>query len=271
MKIAASTSTTRELPIPEAMELVARTGYEGLEIWVEHIWKQRQAPVALRRLASELRLLLTMHGPQRDLNVTSSNAGIRAESQRQYLAALEDAAELGAELIVLHPGALSSSGDDPTAFWPILREFFAVVAERGDELGVRVGVENMERRRLEFVTSPEAVLSLISAIGSGRLGITLDLAHCLYDGQEVGLDGLASHVCHVHISGSTRDKVHVPLDEGIYGMREAVERLVPLYGGVVAIEGFVRGQAPHVLRRNYDLARLWLEGSSLPAAGSATV
>lgn len=269
MRIAASTSTTRELPIPEAMELVCRTGYEGLEIWVEHIWKQRQAPAGLRRRASKLGLALTMHGPQRDLNVTSSNAGIKAESQRQYLAALEEAAELGAEVIVLHPGALSSSGDDPASFWAPLEEFFAVVAEKAAALGVRVGIENMERRRLEFVTTPQAVLRLISSIGAASLGITLDLAHILINGDDVEFDGLALHICHTHISGSTREKVHVPLDEGVYGMREAVQRLQRLYGGMAAIEGFVRGQAQQVLRRNYEVARLWLEAPTLDAARPA--
>lgn len=105
MKIAASTTTTRELPLLETLGIVRDLGYDALEIWAEHLWEQGVDPGRLGAETAARGLALSVHGPTRDLNVTSANPGIRAESQRQYFAALDDAAALQASVVVFHPGA----------------------------------------------------------------------------------------------------------------------------------------------------------------------
>jgi sugar phosphate isomerase/epimerase len=258
MRIAASTSTTRELPLGEAVGLAADLGYDAIEVWAEHLWDQGVAPGVLRAAAASRGLDLTLHGPQRDLNVTSTNAGIRRESQRQYLSALDDAAAMGASLVVFHPGATSSSGDDAAAFWPPLDEFFRKIAERAAALGLRAGIENMERRHLEFVTTPELVVGLLTCIGHPALGLTLDLAHQFYNGDDLHLEGLRPHLLHVHVSGSTREKVHVPLADGIHVLQPSLVALAGFFSGLVTIEGFVRGRAREVLQENIQTIRAWL-------------
>lgn len=259
MRIAASTTTTRELPLLEVMDLVRDLGYAALEVWTEHLWDQGFAPLRLRSEAAARGLALTLHGPARDLNVTSTNSGIRTESQRQYLAALEEAAEMGAEVVVLHPGALSSNGDDPDAFWPPMEAFFGRVAERAALLGLRVGIENMERKRLEIVTDLHLAAGLVRRIGAASLGLTLDVAHVLYNGDPVALGGFEQYIYHVHISGSTHEKAHVPLAQGIFDARSALEALRRFYGGTVAIESFERNRAREVLAENHRVMAAWLD------------
>lgn len=264
MRIAASTATTREMPLLEVLDLVHSLGYPALEVWAEHLWDQGIAPAHLKSEAAARELALTLHGPTRDLNVTSTNSGIRVESQRQYLAALEDAREMGAEVVVLHPGALSSSGDDPAAFWPLMEAFFGRVAERAARLGLKVGIENMEHKRLELVTSLDLAAGLVRRINASSLGLTLDVAHVLYNGDLVALDGMEQHIYHVHISGSTRAKAHVPLGQGVFDARPALAALLRFYGGIVAIESFVRGRVREVLAENHRVMTAWLNG--VPAA-----
>jgi sugar phosphate isomerase/epimerase len=259
VRIAASTTTTRHLPLIEVLDAARDLGYDAVEVWAEHLWDQRMAPGRLGAEARARGLALAVHGPTRDLNVTSSNTGIRVESQRQYLAALDDAAAMGAEVVVLHPGALSSSGDDPAAFWPPVEAFFHEVAVRAEALGMRVGIENMERRRLEFVTTPRLVADLLRRVDSPWLGMTLDVAHVLYNGDGLALDGLEPHVYHVHLSGSTRERVHVPLDDGVFDLAAAMNRLLGFFRGIVAIEGYVRGRERETLVRNRRAVARWLE------------
>lgn len=259
MRIAASTTTTRELPLIEVLDLVRDLGYAALEVWAEHLWDQGLAPSRLRREAAAGGLALTLHGPTRDLNVTSTNPGIREESRRQYLASLDEAAEMGAEVVVLHPGALSSNGDDPGAFWSPMEAFFGRVAERAASLGLRVGIENMERKRLEIVTDPDLAAGIVRRIGSASLGLTLDVAHVLYNGEPVSLDGLERYIYHVHISGSTHEQAHVPLAQGIFDARPALEDLRRFYDGTVAIESFVRDRAREVLAENHRVMAAWLD------------
>lgn len=268
MKIAASTTTTRSLPVLEAVDAVAGLGYDGLEVWVEHLWDQGVPAERVRRAAEARGLALTMHGPQRDLNVTSSNAGIRVESQRQYLAALEDAAALGARVLVLHPGAMSSASDVPEAFWPVLDEFMARVGARAAALGLRVGVENMERRRLEFVTTPEAVIAMLRRVDCPALGLTLDVAHQFYNGGPLDLDTVLPAVVHVHVSGSTREQVHVPLAEGVFPIRPVLAELHRRFDGFAAVEGYVRGRDRKTLAANRATLAEWL-GQTVPAPQDA--
>jgi sugar phosphate isomerase/epimerase len=258
VRIAASTTTTRDLPLLHTLDAAAALGYDAVEIWVEQLWEQEAAPERLAAEAAARGLGLTMHGPTRDLNVTSTNPGIRAESQRQYLAALDEAAALRADVLVLHPGATSSAGDDPSAFWSPLEAFFGQIAERAHGLGQRVGIENMERRPLEFLTDPGSVVRLLQRLRSPSLGLALDVAHILYNGDALVFDGLEAHICHVHLSGSTPKKVHVPLDEGVFDLQPALAGLRRFFTGIVAIEGYVRGRERETLAENRTVLSRWI-------------
>ncbi|MDR7481031.1 MAG: sugar phosphate isomerase/epimerase family protein [Armatimonadota bacterium] len=255
MKIAASTTTTRDLPLADAVRLAGDLGYDALEVWAEHVWEQGVDPRRLGAAATARGLALSVHGPIRDLNVTSSNPAIRAESQRQYLAGLETARELGAAVVVVHPGAMSSSGDAPEAYWPALEEFFGRLADRAGALGLRAGVENMERRRLEIVTTTGLALRLVRAVDRPALGLALDVAHVLYNRDPLDVPALLPHICHVHLSGSTATAVHVPLADGAYDLGPALRALENTYGGIAAIEGYVPGRAPEVLAANLEAMR----------------
>lgn len=240
MRPALSTTSLRSCSVAEAIEAAHRLEYAGVEIWAEHLWARGEDAVALGARAAARGLAVTVHGPSRDLNVTSANPGIREESQRQYRQALADAARLGAALVTFHPGALSSSRDRAEDYWPAQVAFFAALAEAAVAWGITVGVENMEQRPGEFMTHPRDVARLVAEAGVPGLGLTLDVAHLLYNRKPLELDGLEGRIVHVHLSGSTETLVHVPLDEGIYDLAPAVRRLRSFYTGLVAIEGYAR-------------------------------
>jgi len=236
---ALSTTSLRSFPICDAIEAAHRLDYAGVEIWAEHLWARGEDPATLARQAAGYGLTVSVHGPSRDLNVTSTNLGIREESQRQYYRALADAARLGASVVVFHPGSLSSSRDRPEEYWPRLTEFFAALGQTAGDLGITVTVENMEERPGEFVTHPEDVARLVDDAGVSVLGLALDIAHLLFNRKPVDLTGLEGYVKHVHLSGSTATLAHVPLADGLYDLRPPLSQLARFYTGIIAIEGYV--------------------------------
>lgn len=255
MRPALSTTSLRSFTVRASIEAAHRLGYAGIEIWAEHLWSGGESPAALARLAAAHGLVVTVHGPSRDLNVTSSNPGIRSESRRQYRQALEDAARLGARIATFHPGARSSSRDSPDDYWVPMVDFFGGLGAAGARLGVLVAVENMEERPAELITDPRAVARLVDAVGDGRLGLTLDVAHLLFNRKPIDLVGLEAYVRHVHLSGSTETLVHVPLAEGVYPLGPALARLGRFYTGIVAFEGYAPGREMETVeanRRAYD-------------------
>lgn len=250
MKPVLSTTSLRTFTTPQAIETARRLRYAGIEIWAEHLWAREEDPEAVGALAASAGLPLSIHGPGRDLNVTSTNPGIREESRRQYRRALEDAVRLRARVVTFHPGAMSSSRDRPADYWPPLVAFFREVGEMAQRHGLVIGVENMEERRGEFVTNPSDVARLVREAGSPALGLTLDIAHLLFNHKPVRLDGLEDVVRHVHLSGSTHTLVHVPLGEALYDLRPALQALAPFYTGMVAIEGYAAGREMETVEAN---------------------
>lgn len=59
---------------------------------------------ATRETLDDLVLKRTVNSPSRDVNITSSNPGIRRESIQQSIEALEIAAQLEAIVVTVHPG-----------------------------------------------------------------------------------------------------------------------------------------------------------------------
>jgi sugar phosphate isomerase/epimerase len=224
-----------------ALESIARAGFQGAEVWAHHLWDSRTKAEEAGRLANELGLRLSVHAPAYDLNPLSSNPEIRAVSQRQVLGSLEDAHLMGAGLVVVHPGALSSSTDDPEEYWGRLEDFAGQLNERAASLGLTIGIEGMERKRLQFVTDLPA-LERLSAIlernGLDRVGITLDVAHAATLGDPIQFVMNAPRVVHGHLSDNSERKTHALLGEGKVDLSSVIPALLArLPGGMIAIEG----------------------------------
>jgi sugar phosphate isomerase/epimerase len=265
MRPALSTTSLRSFPIRDAIEAAHAMDYAGVEIWAEHFWHRGEDPATLARSAARYGLIVSVHGPSRDLNVTSTNPGIREESQRQYYRALTDAARLNASVVVFHPGSLSSSRDRPEEYWPRLTEFFAALGQTAGRLGITVAVENMEERPGEFVTHPADVARLVDDAGVAALGLALDIAHLLFNRKPVDLTGLEGYIRHVHLSGSTATLAHVPLADGLYDLRPPLSQLARFYTGIIAIEGYAperEMQSVAENRRVFD--QLLLSASTAP-------
>lgn len=242
MKPFLSTTSLRTFTTAQAIETAQRLNYAGIEIWAEHLWARGEDAARLGALAAAGGLAVSLHGPSRDLNVTSANPGIRAESQRQYHRALEDAARLGARVVAFHPGAMSSVRDHAEEYWPVLIEVFRDLGDAAQRLGIILGIENMEERRGEFITNPSDVVRLVAGAQVASLGLTLDVAHLLFNGTPLDLAGIEAYVRHVHLSGSTKTLVHVPLDEAIYALTPPLRALAAFYMGAIAIEGYAEGR-----------------------------
>jgi sugar phosphate isomerase/epimerase len=179
MKAALSSTTLRGFSPAELAGTAERLGYEAVEIWSELLWESGEEVAALGKSIRGKNLGLSIHGPSRDLNVTSLNPGIRNESRAQYMKSLEDAARMEAEIVNLHPGAFSSSHDTAEAFIPEMTDYAGEIAEAAARLGVRVALEVMEVRSGEYVTDIPTAAGIARGVNNSAFGITVDLAHLL--------------------------------------------------------------------------------------------
>jgi sugar phosphate isomerase/epimerase len=246
----------KEQSVTDALEAIARLGYQSAEIWMEHYWSARQRPRTIARVARTLGLGLTLHAASHDVNIISANAGIRRESRQQMKAGIDLAAALEASIVVVHPGSLSSSRGDTGHAWHRLEETVGLLDGWAAERNVWIGLENMERKSGEIFMTPPDIARIFSRTWK-RTRLTLDLAH-----TQTHMDPLAflkqvrpEWIGHVHLSDNSPSKTHLPFGRGELPVPEVLRALAGVYDGIVSLEGYVPGEGEAVLAHNMAYLR----------------
>ena len=236
MEVAISSLLFKSHPLGEVIELARDQGVSWLEVWTEHLWRDDQGDL-LRRLRQS-GLSLSVHGPIGDLNITSSNQGIREESIRQVLQGIEEAAEMGAKVITIHPGFLTGRQDAPEGIWDMQISAFTRFADRGKQLGLVIAMETMERRNKEVVIHPEITNQIIDAVNMDNFGVTFDVSHAHTVMDVVEFIRSLRKISHIHISDTKDGKVHVLMGQGEIAFGAVLEALKEKYDGALVIEGW---------------------------------
>jgi sugar phosphate isomerase/epimerase len=239
-----------------ALELISEAGFGASEVWAQHLWESNVTPEEVRATADNLGLQLSLHAPSYDLNPLSSNPEIRAISRHQILASLETAARMGAELVVVHPGHLSSTTDDEHIYWERLHGFVSDLNSSAAMLGVHVGIEGMEKKKLQFVTHLESLIRLGKMLEPlEHVGITLDIAHAGTLGEPLEYIHQTPKMIHAHLSDSSPGKTHALLGEGDLGLKKLVPKLLARFEGLIAIEGRLAADEPRALKVARDFLK----------------
>lgn len=256
LPLGAATLFYKEQTVSEALEGIARHGFDSAEVWIEHLSHSGESPGEIVQRAKELNLLLTAHATSYDLNTLSTNLGISEESRAQVEGSLQAAAELGARVLVVHPGRRSSTRDRKQDFWPALIAWAEQVDRLAEKLGVRVGMELMEKRPKEIFMLPEDARRFMEH-GWSQTGLTIDTAHM--NTHEDPLQFLRQlepeWIAHVHLSDNNAERTHVPLGQGEIDLPALLTALRAEYAGIVSLEGYVPGRGDEVLSQNMDYLR----------------
>ncbi|WP_209125281.1 sugar phosphate isomerase/epimerase family protein [Alkalihalobacillus sp. BA299] len=255
-KIGSSSELLRNYSLQEATIIFSALGYDVVELWMGHFYKSNLKATEIKSLMKNNNLDFQIHADVRDVNLTSTNQGIRDESLKQMLETIELASEMEAPVVTLHPGRMSSSKDLPDDFWELQLDMFSKIASHAEKYGVNVGVENMEKRSKEFVVTLNDVTKLIRGVNSSHLGLTMDLAHYHSIGdvktfvQQVDLP-----IMNVHISQAAPGKMHLPFSaqtEDTINFDEVLPELIKKYQGPLIIEGYVHGKELETVKENYQ-------------------
>lgn len=260
LKIATASQVLNRFPLHEAIALLAETGYDGIEIWATDLEKQLADKTTSRELVRTSlinnRMDALIHGPVTDhestdktkYNISSRIKRLRDKSIEENLLSMDFADELGSKLIVVHPGHRDNPGDEAdTEYWDLQIDALKILAGKAGQMNMKMAIELMENRGKEFVTLPEDMLRILNAIDSGNTGITFDITHAFTHGPDKPaefLESLKTQIFHVHISGYSDYKTHVPfymssLPSGY--LDAALNKLVRHYSGFITVEGHLKG------------------------------
>ncbi len=118
--------------------------------------------------------LVTVHGTPYDINVAADNPGIREESVRQYMDAIELADRIGAATCTFHPGRSQNTLIPAKVVLDRHVEFGKRVAERIEKTNLLSGFENVPPH-----PDPEWYKSIIDRVDSPKFGMMLDFGHAV--------------------------------------------------------------------------------------------
>lgn len=232
-------------PVAEVIPLIAAAGYGAIEIWVEHVWRFNENPMVLAGVLQSEKLRCTVHCPVMDVNMTSANPGIRAESLRQMLESVVMTRDLGAELLIMHPGKLSSVNDSLETYWQNQRAAFMQIMERADRAGVRVAVENMDaQNKVEVVKTAQDIARVTGLFAPGKLGVIMDTTHMGSVHRILDFIRDCDDIVHVHLSDAIATPngevlLHLALGEGELDFKPILAALLPKYNGILSMETFI--------------------------------
>jgi sugar phosphate isomerase/epimerase len=262
--VALSTASVYPDRTPDAFEVAARLGYDGVEVMVTPDAVSQDVE-ALRRLADYHGVpVLAVHAPC--LLITQRVWG--REPWGKLVRAKDVAEELGARVVVVHPPFR----------WQreYARDFAAGLARMQDETDVVFAVENMFPLRARGAEIAPYAPSW-NPVPGDYPHITLDLSHTAVSGSDAlaMADELGPRLAHVHLadgSGLPNRDEHLVPGRGTQPCAPLLHRLAAEnYQGLVVLE-VKTFRAPTQEARQADLAEaLEFTRANLGAPGEAPV
>jgi sugar phosphate isomerase/epimerase len=255
-----STGFAAPEPIVDILVRSASLGYEGLEILVSRLIASGESAAEVATMARRARMGLTLHAPIGPINLAAAEAAERERARRSAFESLELAVELGASLVVLHPGRVPDEHDDEFA-WGQTFAALDELAPRAERLGVRIGVENMEHRPREVVNTPADCRRLLDPYAGTPIGLTIDFAHAWTHGLVDAFLDLVPRAINVHMSDASAEQTHVAAwGGGAVAIARVCRALGQArYGGAVVIEGTARDGPWDVAAANLRRWREWTD------------
>lgn len=205
----------------------------------------------VERLATLARLVAatgrrpTVHAPFFDLSPGAMEPMVRQITLQRLTQALQAAGQLGAHLMVVHPGYDRWRYPNLAATW--LEHAAATLApllELARQLDCRLALENI------YEETPDTLTALVARLASPWFGHCFDIGHWRLFGrtaQELWLAQIAPHLLHLHLhdNGGQSDD-HLPIGEGSIDFTP----LRPWLTGAGSVSITLEAHGPHELQRS---------------------
>lgn len=209
------TMTTKAWTLREAIDGFTREGVPGITVWRQHLepYGAKEAGRMLRD--SGLRVASLCRGGF----FPASSGQAREDARNDNRRAIDEAAEIGAPLIVLVCGAVPGI-PLPEARQHII-DGIAAVLPQARAAGVRLAIEPLHPMYADnrsAVNTLEQANNMVTALGSEWVGVTVDVYHVWWDAnlegeiRRAGKNILSFHVCDWRTP--TRDLLN---DRGLMG------------------------------------------------------
>jgi sugar phosphate isomerase/epimerase len=247
----------RSEPIETTIARLAKYGYKSIEISGEPtIYDSKHVRGLLDHYGLNCWGAVTLMIDRR--NMQSSDEAKRAASVQYVKDVITFVHELDGQIVTLVPGTVGKIVPDstPENEWKWLVEGTKEIYEHSEKLGIRVGVEPLNRFESYLITRAEQALALCDAVGP-NLGVTLDAFHINIEESDLfeAIRLVGDKLVDFHVADNNR----MPAGYGDYNWAQVVEVLNSInYQGALTAE-FVApvdrtpaNKYPNALETNFE-------------------
>ncbi len=210
----------------EGLDFALRHGFRGLELGSYTLWPQAIDDADRRyiRLHSAARGVdLSIHFIHRGVAPASHDPERRTRHLLELEQTLDLARDIGARVVVVHPGPIDCPGVAPTRApqavkkeaWNNLKGFLQSAVPKAEACGVVVCLENLHHTPGQVIQSYSKLREVVEAVASPAVQITLDTGHAdLSDGIGEAIETFSPLLRHIHIHGSDGARDHMEIGQG---------------------------------------------------------
>ena len=263
------------LPALEGLRLALDLGFQAFEILGEFPQCLCEEMSAAQRregkaLVESSGLALALHAPFTSLNLAALNPGIRAESVRQTLAAIDLAADLGGRVVIVHSGEYILSPrfrkTSPAAFqlqWDYNLASLEQAARRAEERGVILCLENIGFEPNAIDQNADDLLRIRQEVGSPALAFCMDIGHARLNRElPQVIEKLGPFTRHLHFTDNFGEKDdHLVIGAGNFDYSPHLDFFLS-FGDIITLEVMDLGTDPEPARRSLEYVSKLLGVSS---------
>ena len=255
------------------LEFAVQHGFHGLEFGTSELSPEKMDRAGRKRfrsLAEAKGVALSIHFLHRDMAPASHDPVRRARHFYELNQTLELALDVGAEVVVVHPGPIDCPGVDPTQATESMRQesmkfltqFLADITPKAQNTGVVVTVENMHHVPGQVIQNYQELLGLVEPLNNPALQITLDMGHAdRADGITEAFEVFSSYLRHIHVHDSNGKRDHLEIGLGELDFSRWSDRLKD-YPFSMVLESRNNEDPEGNVLRSRDLLTRSLGGSS---------
>ncbi|KXA88732.1 hypothetical protein AKJ57_06405 [candidate division MSBL1 archaeon SCGC-AAA259A05] len=256
----------KELDIPKAIShSVDNLNYEAVEIHCEEPffkgWGTEGGHETREKIKDALSVVdadVSLHAPYHDTNIATMSSGIGKEIIRQHKECIETARYLDSEILVVHPGFVSSRKYERKISLQKMTENLKKITKFAGENGVKICLENLSSKRKAMCTDTAEIKKTLKKVNMEDLKVTFDIAHAntTEEGPLKFARRLKEHIAHVHVSDNTGEDNHLPMGLGNIDFEAVFEELNP-FDGFSVVEGWIpRDEDPFLIYDREELEKI---------------
>ncbi len=182
MKLGTATSVLFYYAIQDAIPVVARAGYDGVDIWGgrPHVYRQDFSAgelAHLRRIIADHGLAVSSFMPafyRYPHSLSSPNPRVRQDSIEYMQSCIENAAILGAGIVLVVPDQTLRGQRRDDALHRLVESIDTVARYAAQHDGIKLGIEVLYYDETDLVNSAADAAAIIEQLGHPNIGVVLD-------------------------------------------------------------------------------------------------